>query len=184
MPTMPPVAISRIKPRSTQVRRRSRPGTMPCGRSPRRDSRSRKRASRAACSPSKSRRSPWTGRGRSSGVMPTESSRAHAVRALPQRGIRARQGPLLLPAPRRGRRSSCCSVSRIATVALSPELGLDALSEIVRCGGLRRRGARASFRIGGGASVVSGNCPSRTRRRQRPVTRGCGWMLKGSAPCG
>jgi hypothetical protein len=43
---MPPVATRRIVPRSSFVRRRSRPGTMPWGRSPRRASRSRWRASR------------------------------------------------------------------------------------------------------------------------------------------
>jgi hypothetical protein len=31
MPTMPPVATMRMKPRSIAVRRRSRPGTIPCG---------------------------------------------------------------------------------------------------------------------------------------------------------
>jgi hypothetical protein len=50
MPMMPPVATRRIEPRSSFVRRRSRPGTMPCGRPPRRDSRSRRRASRGASS--------------------------------------------------------------------------------------------------------------------------------------
>jgi hypothetical protein len=46
MPMIPPVAIRRIEPRSSLVRRRSRPGTMPWGGSPRRDSRSRWRTSR------------------------------------------------------------------------------------------------------------------------------------------
>ena len=46
MPTIPPVAITRIKPRSIPVRRRSRPGTIPCGRPCRRASRSAARASR------------------------------------------------------------------------------------------------------------------------------------------
>jgi hypothetical protein len=39
MPMIPPVAIRRIEPRSSLVRRRSRPGTMPWGRSCRRASR-------------------------------------------------------------------------------------------------------------------------------------------------
>jgi hypothetical protein len=34
MPTIPPVAMRRMKPRSTLERRRSRAGTIPCGRSP------------------------------------------------------------------------------------------------------------------------------------------------------
>jgi hypothetical protein len=59
-----------------------------------------------------------------------------------------------------------------------------ALLLVVRSGRIRRRGARASFRIGAGASVTSGSCPPRTRPRQRPVRRGCAWMLKGSAPRG
>jgi len=32
--------------------------------------------------------------------------------------------------------------------------------------------------------LTSENCPSRTRSRERPVRRGCAWMLKGSAPRG
>jgi hypothetical protein len=46
MPMMPPVAISRMVARSTLVRRRSRPGSIPPGRSRRRASRSRRRVSR------------------------------------------------------------------------------------------------------------------------------------------
>jgi len=50
MPMIPPVAIKRMKPRSTLLRRRSRAGTMPRGCSWRRASRSRCRTSRAVAS--------------------------------------------------------------------------------------------------------------------------------------